>query len=393
MKPLALVFVLLLSLPARAGATSQPPRDQPLRPAVAAGGLVYVTAMGPVDTSGSVVRGDVRAQTSRVLDNLAALLARHGSRLEQVAAVTVYLRNQADFPAMNEVYARYWPKNPPTRTTVIVPLMDPEALVEIGMIALSDGAERRVVQPASWLRPSSPYSYAVQSGDTLFLSGLLSRNGRDNSVIAGDMKTQTEAVLNNAAEILKAAGMTMADVVSARVYITDTATFPEMNAAYRAAFPANPPARATVRAGLTSPQHLVEITLLAVRGPGRRTVTTPNADSTPGTPNPLLSSAVRLGNRLFLSGMLGATAANRGDAAAQTREALARIGRTIEAAGFKWVDVVEATVYVPTAADLPAVNSAWREVFSATTPARTIVEAGLVSPDGRVEIMMTAAKR
>jgi 2-iminobutanoate/2-iminopropanoate deaminase len=394
MKPVRLMLVLLLGLPALSTAASQPPAGTEMsRPAVTAGGFVYLAGMGPVDASGKVVGADVGAQTTRVLDNLAALLVRHGSRLERVAAVTVCLRNQADFAAMNEVYARYWPKDPPTRTTVIVAPMEPGALVEISMVALPDGVDRRVVLPAGWAKPSSPYSYAIRSGDTLFLSGLVSRNGRDNSVVAGDMKMQTGQVLSNAAEILKAAGMAMADVVSARAYITNTAMFQDMNAAYRAAFPASPPARATVKVGLTSAQHLVEITLLAVRGAGRQIITTPNPDRTPGTPNPLLSSAVRMGNRLFLSGMLGASDANRGDAAAQARETLARIGRTLEAAGFKWSDVADGVVYLPKAGDLSAVDSAYRGVFGSTFPALTIVEAGLVSPDALVEIMMTAAKR
>ena len=80
------------------------------------------------------------------------------------------------------------------------------------------------------------------------------------------MKAQTETVLRNAGEILAAAGMTMADVVSSRVFITDTAMFQDMNAVYRTAFQANPPVRATVKAGLTAPQYLVEITMLAVKG-------------------------------------------------------------------------------------------------------------------------------
>jgi enamine deaminase RidA (YjgF/YER057c/UK114 family) len=310
-----------------------------------------------------------------------------------VAAVTVYLKNAADFAAMNEVYARYWPKDPPTRTTVIVNLVAPAALVEIAMVALRDGVERRVIHPASWLRSPSPYSYGIQSGDTLFLSGLVSRNGRDNSVVPGDMKTQTETVLRNAGDILAAANMTMADVVSSRVFITDTARFQEMNAAYRTGFPANPPARATVRAGLTSPQYLVEITMLAVKGETREVVTTPNADGTPGKPNPILSSAVRIGPRLFLSGMLGSTADTKGDAGAQTRETLARLGRTLKAAGFDWSDVVEAVVYLPSVKDFGAMNAAYREAVGARLPARATVEAGLVSPDGLVEIMMTAVKR
>jgi 2-iminobutanoate/2-iminopropanoate deaminase len=345
------------------------------------------------DTAGAIVSGDVRAQTARALDNLSALLATRGSRMAQVAAVTVYLKNQADFAAMNEVYATYWPKDPPTRTTVIVNLVVPDALVEISMVALRDGVERRVIHPASWLRSPSPYSYGIQSGNTLFLAGLVSRNGKDNTAVPGDMKTQTQTVLQNATDILGAAGMTMADVVSSRVFITDTAMFQDMNAVYRTAFVSAPPVRATVKAALVAPQYLVEITMLAVKGGPRDLFTTPNADGTPGKPNPILSSAIRTGDRLYLAGMLGSTDANTGDATAQTRETLARLGRTLKAAGFDWSDVVDAVVYLPSMKDFAAMNGAYREVFPKGFPARSTVEAGLVSPDALVEIMMTAMKK
>jgi 2-iminobutanoate/2-iminopropanoate deaminase len=388
-----LLLAAALGLPAPATALQAPAAQPVVRPAVTAGNLVYLAGMLPTDATGTVVAGDVRTQTARVLDNLSALLAQNGSRLEQVAAVTVYLRRQADFAAMNEVYGKYWPTDPPTRTTVIVGLAAPGALVEISMVALRTGAERRVVHPASWLRSPNPYSYAIQSGDTLFLSGLVSRNGTDNTAVPGDMTTQTATVLRNAAEILGAAGMTMADVVSSRVFITDTALFPDMNAVYRTAFGASPPARATVRAGLTASQHLVEITMLAVKGARREVFTTPGPDGSPGTPSPLLSSAVRADTRLYLSGMLGTTAATTGNAGTQTREALARLGRTLKAAGFDWSDVVDAVVYLPSLGDVGAVDAAYREVFVTEFPARATVEAGLVSADALVEIMMTAVRR
>jgi 2-iminobutanoate/2-iminopropanoate deaminase len=394
MRLAALLLAMACSAPVHAAAAPQAPAPAgPFSPARAAGDFVYLSGMLPVDASGTVVAGDVRAQTARVLDNLSAVLAKNRSRMEQVAAVTVYLRNQSDFAAMNEVYGKYWPKDPPTRTTVIINLVAPEALVEISMVAIRDGVERRVIHPASWLRSPSPYSYAVQSGDTLFLAGLVSRNGKDNTAVPGDMKTQTQTVLQNAAEILAAAGMSVADVVSSRVFITDTSMFQDMNGVYRTAFPSDPPARATVRTGLIAPQYLVEITMLAVKGGQRTAVTTPNADGTPGKPNPILSSAVRSGNRLFLSGMLGATDANKNDAAGQTRETLARLGRTLKAAGYEWGDVVDAVVYLPSVKDFAGMNAAYREVFPAAFPARSTVEAGLVSPDGLVEIMMTAVKK
>ncbi len=260
------------------------------------------------------------------------------------------------------------------------------------MIAVRDGRERKVVHPSAWLKPTNPYNYGVQSGDTLFLAGLVSRNPRDNSIVPGDMKAQTQTILNCATEILGAAGMTLADVVSSRVFITDTALFQDMNSVYRTAFPTNPPARATVKAGLTAPQYLVEIVMVAVKGGLRDAITTPNADGTPGTANPVLSSAIRVGDRLFLSGMLGNTPATKDDVVAQTRETVARLGRTLRSAGFGWADVVDAVVYLPEIANAGAVNAACREVFANGFPARTTIEAGLVSPDARVEIMMTAVK-
>ena len=398
MKIAALLLVVAVGAALPAAAQPQAPAlPAPFSPAVTAGDLVYLSGMLPTDASGAIVAGDVRAQTARALDNLTALLARNGSRMAQVAAVTVYLKNQADFAAMNEVYAKYWPKDPPTRTTVIVNLVVPEALVEIGLVALRDGAERRVIHPASWLRSPSPYSYGIQSGNTLFLAGLVSRSGKDNTAVPGDMKTQTQTVLQNATDILAAAGMTMADVVSSRVFITDTSMFQDMNAVYRTAFTSAPPVRATVKAALVAPQYLVEITMLAVKGGPRDVFTTPNADGTPGKPNPILSSAIRAGDRLFLAGMLGSTEANKGDAAGQTRETLARLGRTMKAAGFDWSDIVDAVVYLPNVKDFAAMNTAYREVFPKGFPkgfpARSTVEAGLVAPDGLVEIMMTAVKK
>ena len=70
----------------------------------------------------------------------------------------------------------------------------------------------------------------------------------------------------------------------------------------------DPPARATVKALLTSSDYRVEITMVAVRSANRTAVTTPAADGTPGAKNANLSSAIRVGNRLYLSGILGNTA-------------------------------------------------------------------------------------
>jgi enamine deaminase RidA (YjgF/YER057c/UK114 family) len=364
----------------------------PISNVVNAGGLVYVAGQVAVDERGRWVGGaDVKAQTRQALHNVAQALDRAGTSLAQAASINVYLKRAADFVAMNEVYAGSFPTAPPARTTIVADLMDDEALVEIAAVALPKGAPREVIHPKEWITSPNPYSYGIRSGDQLFLSGLVARNGRDNSVVEGDMTAQTKVVLENAREILHQAGLSFADVVTARAYITDVAAFQDMNAVYRTAFASAPPARATVVCELMNPGYQVEITLFAVKGE-RRVLTTPNADGSPGRANPNLSSAVRVGNRLFLSGMLGNTEATRGDAGAQAREAIARLGRTLKAADFGWGDVVDGVVYLTDASDFAAMNTAWREVFASAPPARATVRTRLVAPDGLVEIMLTAVK-
>jgi 2-iminobutanoate/2-iminopropanoate deaminase len=356
----------------------------PFSAAVKADGLVYVSG-----TLGS--NGDIKAQTRQVLDTISATLKTAGSSLANAASVTVYLRNQSDFAAMNEVYRSYWPKDPPARTTVMLPLLN-EGLVEIAVVAVPDGGERVVVNPSEWSSSPNPYSYAIKTGNTLFLSGLIARNGKDNTPIKGDMATQTRAVLDNGAAVLKAAGFAYTDVVASRIYLSDQAAFQDMNKVYQSYFPTDPPARATVKALLTSPDYIVEVTMVAVKGGGHTAFTTPAADGKPGTKNPNLSSAIKAGNRLYVSGILGNTAENKGDIKAQTAEALVRIGRTLKAAGYDWKDVVDGVVYLPDLTKFNDMNASYREAFGKDFPARATVGAGLMGADAAVEIMLTAVK-
>lgn len=371
---------------------SGPDLGLPFSPAVKAGGLIYVSGTVATDANGKIIAGDVQAQTRQTLENISRVLEAAGSRLANAASVMVYLTNASDFAAMNEVYSSLWPKDPPARTTIVAPLALSGARIEISMVAVPDGGERKVILPGDWIKSPNPYSYGIKTGDTLFLSGLVSRNGKDNSHVTGDITKQTNTVLDNGGQILKAAGMSYADVVSARVFITDAADFQAMNTAYRAHFPAAPPARATVKAGLTAADYLIEITMVAVKDASRTAIATPNADGTPGTANPNLSAAIRVGRRLYLSGMLGTTSGDAGSVGAQTTEAFARIGRTLKAAGFDISNVVDGMVYLTDMGRFADMNAAYRQAFGKDFPTRTTVGAGLMGAGGLVEIMFTAVK-
>ncbi|MFA5907229.1 MAG: RidA family protein [Vicinamibacterales bacterium] len=355
----------------------------PFSAATKADGLIYVAGT-------LAIEGDIKAQTKTVLDNVSQTLTKAGSSLAMVASVNVYVKNGADVAGMTEVWRHYWPKDAPARTTVVADLVQPGALVEMSMVAVPTGGERVVITPAGW-STANPYSYAIRSRDTLFMAGLVSRGVKDNQPVEGDMTTQMGTIRANAGELLKAAGFGFEHVVANRVYITDGTKFQEMNKAYVPMFPKDPPARATVIVGLPGPQYQVEITMTAVRG-AKTAITTPAADGTPGRPSATLSSAIKVGNRLYLSGLLGNNADNKGNAEAQTKEALARVERTLTAGGFSWTDVVDAVVYLTDLANFNAMNTGYRSVIAKDFPARATVKTGLVGADGLVEIMFVASK-
>ncbi len=136
----------------------------PFSAATKADGLVYA--------SGTIVPdGDIRAQTKAVLDSLDATLKKAGSSLANAASVQVYIKNAADFAAMNEVYRTFWKADPPARTTIVADLVLPNGLVEMSVVAVPTGGDRTVIHPADWMKSPNPYSYGIKTGNTLFLSG------------------------------------------------------------------------------------------------------------------------------------------------------------------------------------------------------------------------------
>jgi len=108
----------------------------PYSVAIRAGSFVFASGQLGLDPqSGNLVPGGVEAETRQSLTNLSNVLADSGSGIETVVKTTVFLRDMADFPKMNAVYAEFFPENPPARSTVQASLPKGGA-VEIEAIAL-----------------------------------------------------------------------------------------------------------------------------------------------------------------------------------------------------------------------------------------------------------------
>jgi 2-iminobutanoate/2-iminopropanoate deaminase len=363
--------------------TAGAPPIGPYSPATVGGGFVYVSGLLGTGADGQLVGPDVASQTRRILDRMGEILTAANSSMGQVVSVSVFLKNPGDFAAMNEAYRAYFTDKAPTRTTVASDLLN-GALVEIAAVAVPNGTPKETMHPDGWVKSARPYSTIVKAGGLVFLSGLISRKGTDDSFVPGDMAQQTRTVLENAKVLLKTAGLTLENVVSSKVFITSDTGFAAMNEVYRTYFPNNPPARATAVTPLMTPDFLVEITLVATTGD--REVLGPVSATLP------LSQAIRTGHRIYLSGVLGNTDANVGDITAQTRETLTRIQRTLTAQGLTFANVVDTTVYLTDLSHFAAMNAVYREFFPTAPPARATVGTGLVSKNGLVELVMTVVR-
>jgi 2-iminobutanoate/2-iminopropanoate deaminase len=103
---------------------------------VIAGGLLFLSGQIGLDPkTNEMVDGGIEAQTEQALKNLVALLKEAKVGPENVVRTTVYLADFSDFPRMNEVYARYFPKEPPARSTIQAAGLPKNARIEIDVIA------------------------------------------------------------------------------------------------------------------------------------------------------------------------------------------------------------------------------------------------------------------
>jgi len=120
-------------------ATDQAPAAiGPYSQAVQANGLLFCSGQIPLDPiTGELISGDIRLETERVMENLRGVLAAAGCGFEQVVRTTIYLVDMADFPAVNEVYGRYFTVEKPARATVAVAALPKGARVEIDAVAVA----------------------------------------------------------------------------------------------------------------------------------------------------------------------------------------------------------------------------------------------------------------
>jgi 2-iminobutanoate/2-iminopropanoate deaminase len=109
----------------------------PYSQAVEAGGTLYISGQIPLDPeTGTIVTGGILEQTEQVMKNIGAILKEAGYAYENVVKSTCLLSDMANFKAMNEVFASYYPSEPPARAAFAVKELPLGVLIEIESIAI-----------------------------------------------------------------------------------------------------------------------------------------------------------------------------------------------------------------------------------------------------------------
>ena len=343
--------------------------------------LVYISNVTATQSAGRTLT-NVEDQTRATLDRLGEVLQEHGLSYSDVVASNVFLKDTRHFQGMNGVYRTYFEISPPTRATVQADLLEPDALIQISVVAT--GESKEVITPGGLKSPELPYSWGIKVGSTLFISGATSRDPDTYQPVTGDMATQTQRIFGNISFVLEEAGMSFGDLVSCRVFLDDPRGFAVMNRAYAESVPAAaPPARATVRASLMNPVFSTEIQCVAESSSERKVVRAEGR-----APGRLpFSPGIDTGSRLYLAGVVG-----RGsNASEQTRAALDDIRSTLEAASRSFEDVEDIWVYLADVRDRDVVQTILNETIGDDMPTPTIVGARLMGRSG-VEIQMVIGK-
>jgi aminoacrylate peracid reductase len=113
-----------------------PPPMAPYSPGVVADNVLYVSGVLALDASGKTVGiGDAAAQTRAVLQSIKSVVEAAGGTMADVTMNSIFLKDLADYAAMNQVYKEFFPSEFPARYCIRADLVKPEFLVEIASIA------------------------------------------------------------------------------------------------------------------------------------------------------------------------------------------------------------------------------------------------------------------
>lgn len=305
------------------------------------------------------------------LNEIRKTLQSAGLDMRHVVKAFVYLEDHEKYPDLNATYAKFFPEDPPARTTLGVAQVPGESRLEITCIATTDLAEKkRIGDPPAGL----PFSPGILAGDTLYVSGK-----GDQLPGGGHPATFEEQVrqsLKNVESTLNQAGLDFRHVVMSHVFLDKYENLEAASKVYKEFFEqGTEPAGATVFVDWIPGGSHVEITCIATTDLAARKVVRPDGFKNRSVAGAVSASpAVWAGNTLYISALDGSKPDGEIDAgslAEQVHQMARNHISVLEAAGLSLEDIASGHVYLRDMKDYQPMNAVYRPYFSRGVAVRT----------------------
>lgn len=252
-------------------------------------------------------------------------------------------------------------------------------MILVILVSLSaQAAEKKVITPAGARPPVGPYSPGIVAGNYLYVSG--QGAGKADGTFPETTAQQVEQCLSNVRVIVEGAGLTMAHVVYATLYLKNIAAYEDANRVWTTVFANDLPARAVVGVSKMPTDTPVEVTVVAVRDLRQKKVV-------PG--------GIMAGDRLYLSGSFGRDKSGSipQDPAKQVQVALDGIAETLKAAGMDFRNVVFVNPYVTDKMPQDTMNKVYAQHFEfGNTPARATIKVASLPNGANIEFTGVAVR-
>ena len=334
-----------------------------------AGDYVYVSGQGPQGTAST----NFSDQVHQGLDNVRSVLNAAGLSMEHVVYVQVYLEDVKHYRELDEVFASYFPHDPPARAVLGV-TRNPGFPVQITAVAVRDLQGKQAVS-----LPNVPadrgYSLGILTHDRMFISAMPGANLADRT-IPPDPPAQVNLALDQLKAVTNAGGLSLANMVFVNPYLTAAVPMRTMNEQYARRFEfGNTPARATIEVSSLPEGVQIAFTGVAVRDLGKRRSIRPK--NMP--PSPTASPCVFAGDTLYCSAKSGFIPGPNGGVYApstkdQTRQTMRNLLDNLEEADLSFDQVVSTTIYLDDLNDLPQFADVYKKYFKALLPSPTVVQ-------------------
>jgi enamine deaminase RidA (YjgF/YER057c/UK114 family) len=356
-------------------------------PGLLANGTLYLSGQA------GLAAKDFAGQMGQAMGNVQTLLRSAGMDFGNVVWMNIYLTDAHDLAAMDDVYWKMIGSNPPARTVLTVAALPNGEKVEINCISVADAGQRKTIWPAGWPRGPRADPPGLLAGEILYLSA----QGGENPLtgkLPSDFSAETRQALENVSTVLKAAQMSMKNVLWVNPYMSIGGQYDVMGSVYKTYFEfGNTPGRGTIQVvGLPRGQHIVFSSIAGADLSKRKAVRPRNMP-----PSPTASPGILYGDTLYLSakdGFIPGQGMVTSLFDLQLRQSMRNLLDGLEEVDMDFSDVVFSTVYLRQMKDGQQMSGLYSKFFQPPYPARSTLQQNLETDDEAAEqISFIAVKK